>query len=606
MLGFTCDELVSVVNSVQESFINFIQESFINFVQEKHIFAARRPYKLLHPERKEYMHRLVYESDDTCLQQLRMNRTAFVKLCRMIEIDGKLKASRYLQIDEQVAIFLHVLAHHVKNRVVKFQFRRSGETVSKHFNNVVNAVIRLERKLFKKPEPISETSTNERWKWFKGCLGAIDGTHISVHVPEKDIPRYRNRKGEITTNVLAACTPDMQFIYVLPGWEGSAADGRILRSAMLRENGLQVSKGNYYLVDAGYTNGEGFLAPFRGQRYHLNTWLNGHRPEKAEEYFNMKHSAARNVIERMASQPPSDRGPGKNKRKWNDIEDEKLVKAMVDILNSGSHFKSDNGFKPGFFGAVETRLAVSLPNSGIKAKPHIESRIKTLKSDWSAVHDMMSWNNTSGFGWDSENKMLEAPQSVWQAYAQVHKNAAKWRGKKFPYYWDFCFVFGKDRANGRDAQTAADIISEMTNEQEEPINNTQGSGDGLDDIGVDVPQNTATETPIVEESSSQLNKKRKNTWDHLMRSLKDSADIIGSKIDNATSTFDAVFGIERDREGLRKKLNSEMKKVVGLTVRERNKAVRMLSKNEELMVIFFTVEDEDKHGWIIDLLEDEA
>ena len=78
---------------------------------------------------------------------------------------------------------------------------------------------------------------------------------------------------------------------------------------------------------------------------------------------------------------------------------------MVDILNSGSHFKSDNGFKHGFFGAVETRLAVSLPNSGIKAKPHIESRIKTLKSDWSAVHDMMSWNNTSGF--------------VWQAYAQV-------------------------------------------------------------------------------------------------------------------------------------------------------------------------------------------
>lgn len=90
----------------------------------------------------------------------------------------------------------------------------------------------------------------------------------------------------------------MQFIYVLPGWEGSAADGRILRSAMLRENGLQVSKGNYYLVDVGYTNGEGFLASFRGQRYHLNTWLNGHRTEKAEEYFNMKHSAARNVIER--------------------------------------------------------------------------------------------------------------------------------------------------------------------------------------------------------------------------------------------------------------------------------------------------------------------
>ena len=27
--------------------------------------------------------------------------------------------------------------------------------------------------------------------------------------------------------------------------------------------------GYYYLVDACYTNYEGFLAPFRGQRYHL-------------------------------------------------------------------------------------------------------------------------------------------------------------------------------------------------------------------------------------------------------------------------------------------------------------------------------------------------
>jgi hypothetical protein len=52
------------------------------------------------------------------------------------------------------------------------------------------------------------------------------------------------------------------------------------------------------LVDAGYTNGEGFLAPYRGQRYHLNEWRDGHQPTTAKEFFNMKHSSARNVIER--------------------------------------------------------------------------------------------------------------------------------------------------------------------------------------------------------------------------------------------------------------------------------------------------------------------
>ena len=47
-------------------------------------------------------------------------------------------------------------------------------------------------------------------------------------MPLEDKPRYRNRKGEIATNVLGVCSHDMQFIYVLPGWEGSAAEGRVL------------------------------------------------------------------------------------------------------------------------------------------------------------------------------------------------------------------------------------------------------------------------------------------------------------------------------------------------------------------------------------------
>ena len=56
--------------------------------------------------------------------------------------------------------------------------------------------------------------------------------------------------------------------------------------------------GCYYLVDAGYTNGEGFLAPYRGTRYHLSEWRDSCASITHEEYFNMKHASARNVIER--------------------------------------------------------------------------------------------------------------------------------------------------------------------------------------------------------------------------------------------------------------------------------------------------------------------
>nr|XP_023887889.1 uncharacterized protein LOC112000017 [Quercus suber] len=90
----------------------------------------------------------------------------------------------------------------------------------------------------------------------------------------------------------------MQFIYVLPSWEGSAADGRVLQNAISRRNGLRVPHGYYYLVDTGYTNGEGFLAPYRRQRYHLNDWRDRQQPRTPEEFFNMKHSLARNVIEK--------------------------------------------------------------------------------------------------------------------------------------------------------------------------------------------------------------------------------------------------------------------------------------------------------------------
>ncbi|KAI5336060.1 hypothetical protein L3X38_026194 [Prunus dulcis] len=234
-----------------------------------------------------------------------MDRQSFHKLCQILVTKGELRSTRNMSTEEMVAIFLNILAHHHKNRVIKFNFTRSGRTVSKYFHECLKAMIRCQKDFWKSPEPVPENSTDYRWKWFKNCLGALDGTYIRVKVPEREKPKYITRKGEIATNVLGVCSQDLQFIYVLAGWEGSAHDSRVLKDALSRRNGLKVPTGYYYLVDAGYTNGTGFLAPFRGQRYHLNDWRDGHRPETPNEFFNMKHSSARNVIERreMALDP---------------------------------------------------------------------------------------------------------------------------------------------------------------------------------------------------------------------------------------------------------------------------------------------------------------
>ena len=52
------------------------------------------------------------------------------------------------------------------------------------------------------------------------------------------------------------------------------------------------------MVDAGYPNRPGYLAPYKGERYHMPEWHRGTKPRTPKEKFNRKHSSIRNVIER--------------------------------------------------------------------------------------------------------------------------------------------------------------------------------------------------------------------------------------------------------------------------------------------------------------------
>ncbi|KAL8488377.1 hypothetical protein ACS0TY_024598 [Phlomoides rotata] len=141
-------------------------------------------------------------SDIDCRDQLRMDRATFQKLCFILQSVCGLKSSSRVGVSEKVAMFLSILAHHTKNRCVKFAFKRSGQTVSKHFHAVLNIVLRLHAMFLVRPQAICKDSDDPRWGKFQGCLGALDGTHIDVHVPISEKGRYRNRKGQITINVL--------------------------------------------------------------------------------------------------------------------------------------------------------------------------------------------------------------------------------------------------------------------------------------------------------------------------------------------------------------------------------------------------------------------
>ncbi|XP_041994846.1 uncharacterized protein LOC121745125 [Salvia splendens] len=185
----------------------------------RRIIEHARHYSLISkvPNQLKYLDRLIHVTDVDCIANLRMDRNTFGKLCRILTAEGGLSPGKCLGIEEQVEIFLGVLAHHNKNRVVRFSFFRSGSTVSHYIDKVLGAVLSLHRVLLSKPKPVADDCIDHRWKWFKGCLGALDGTHINVLVGNSDKPRYRTRKGSIATNTLAVCDRNMQFVYFLLG-----------------------------------------------------------------------------------------------------------------------------------------------------------------------------------------------------------------------------------------------------------------------------------------------------------------------------------------------------------------------------------------------------
>ncbi|KAL3838799.1 hypothetical protein ACJIZ3_023390 [Penstemon smallii] len=174
-------------------------------------------------ERHSIITRLTKKKEEDCREQLRMGKNAFANLVYILKGRGLLRDTARSSVEEQVAKFLYIIGHNLKYRIIKFKFRRSSETISRHFRQVLRAIISLEDLFLKQPNgdecPTQIKDNQKFWPYFKDCVGAIDGTHVRVKVSNADAPRYRGRKCYPTQNVLAACTFDLMFTYVLPGWE---------------------------------------------------------------------------------------------------------------------------------------------------------------------------------------------------------------------------------------------------------------------------------------------------------------------------------------------------------------------------------------------------
>jgi hypothetical protein len=61
---------------------------------------------------------------------------------------------------------------------------------------------------------------------------------------------------------MVACNFDLNFTFISCGWEGSASDAGVLRSALGK--GFHVPEEKFYLVNGGYASTPSFIGPYRG------------------------------------------------------------------------------------------------------------------------------------------------------------------------------------------------------------------------------------------------------------------------------------------------------------------------------------------------------
>ncbi|XP_073120029.1 uncharacterized protein [Henckelia pumila] len=484
-----------------------------------------------------HLHRIIDAGDVQCVINLRMNHNAFARLCYLLTNVGGVVDSRYVRVEEKGVLKLHPLL------LVKFS-------------------------------PIDENCSNETWKWFKGCLGALDGTHIAVHVPCQQRAKYRTRKGTIAVNVLGVCDINMNFIYVLTGWEGSAADARVLRDALTGDDSFKVPRGCYYLCDNGYANTEGFLTPFRRVRYHRDAWGNrAAGPQNYKELYNWRHSQALNVIERAF---------GLLKKRWAILRSPSFYPVKVQnriilactLLHNFIRSQMTEDPMEEFEEVVGSPInhllemysnATSGSVNGSAKKPEKTRRSWSEREEEVLIHalkDVISkgwksdngfrsgylsllettlqteirgcnlraiphinskihvWKKTystlvtiltrSGVGWNDAEHTIDATDETWEDIIKGDQSLRTMRHKQWIHFHDWCEIFGNDRAAGDERMNCDNALFDVFKLSDEPLTNESTPIDTPTAPVLEVSGDSISDTPTPSSKPTSTTTSKRN------------------------------------------------------------------------------------------------
>jgi hypothetical protein len=105
-------------------------------------------------------------NDIECVAMLRMKRVPFFTFCNLLRSRKLIPETVGCPVEEQVAMFIHVVGHNQRFRVVHQCFRRSIETVSRIFHQVLYSIGELRADMIKCPSTVTHPKIMGSHRWF--------------------------------------------------------------------------------------------------------------------------------------------------------------------------------------------------------------------------------------------------------------------------------------------------------------------------------------------------------------------------------------------------------------------------------------------------------
>ncbi|XP_042007626.1 uncharacterized protein LOC121756202 [Salvia splendens] len=109
----------------------------------------------------------------------------------------------------------------------------------------------------------------------------------------------------------------------------------------------------------------------------------------------------------------------RTRRCWADREERYLLATLKELVSHG--WKSDNGFRWGYLFKLEEAMRREFPTCGLRANPHIQSKIHTWKKNYGAVAQLLDKSGV-GFNINGDNN-IDCDEYVWAEIIKADPSA---------------------------------------------------------------------------------------------------------------------------------------------------------------------------------------